>query len=284
MSTNKKQPYKIVGPATWELIRASYLAGESAATLAERYDVSQHAIRRRATLERWTKRAYAEALEARGLPPPERPPKLNVAARFAAGYAPAPPPSEPEHPFMELVAALKEASAAAEGAQARAFDEAAARPPSEQAAELERRALAQVAAALEKGKAGDAKALAALAEQMRKRVEEERVAQAAETEAEERGAAMMEEMAMQLFGKVAYLAGAMVHSPATAPAAFLALIKRWRELNLGEDEEDAEKRAAKIAEAHARYVDGSWVETTPEDVREYLAGRWAEMRVRMETL
>ena len=67
MSKTERQTYKIAGPATWELIRAAYLAGKSATTLAERFGVSTHAIRKRITVEKWTKRDYAAALEARGV-------------------------------------------------------------------------------------------------------------------------------------------------------------------------------------------------------------------------
>ncbi|MBK8545020.1 MAG: hypothetical protein IPL62_16645 [Caulobacteraceae bacterium] len=66
MSKTERQQYKIAGPATWELIRAAYLGGDSARALAERFGVSEHAIRKRITVEKWSKRDYAAALEARG--------------------------------------------------------------------------------------------------------------------------------------------------------------------------------------------------------------------------
>ena len=47
------------------MISAAYLGGESATTLAERFGVSTHAIRKRIWVEKWTKRDYAAALEAR---------------------------------------------------------------------------------------------------------------------------------------------------------------------------------------------------------------------------
>ena len=56
MSKTERQQYKIAGPATWELIRAAYLGGDSARSLAERFGVSEHAIRKRITVEGWTKR------------------------------------------------------------------------------------------------------------------------------------------------------------------------------------------------------------------------------------
>ena len=67
MTKTERQQYKIAGPATWELIRAAYLGGESAWALAERFGVSEHAIRERISVEKWTKHDYALALEARGV-------------------------------------------------------------------------------------------------------------------------------------------------------------------------------------------------------------------------
>lgn len=253
--SKERQTYKIAGPATWELIRAAYLAGESAPALAERYGVSEHAIRKRISVEKWSKRAYAEALEARGLAPPPRAKTLNVAERFAAHYAPPAPPPAQEHPFMELVSALKEASAAAEGAQARVLDEAAAMSPSERAAELEKRALAQVANALDRGKANDAKALASIAEQMRRRVQEDAAAaaeaQAAEAEAAVMSANMKEEQVVALFRYAAFLAHCMLRRPESAPAIYADEIAKYRRETFGEGDEEALARAKQNA-AHAR--------------------------------
>ena len=144
--------------------------------------------------------------------------------------------------------------------------------------EMERRAWVQAGFALERGKAGDAKAMTSIAEQMRKRAAEDRDAERASVEAEENFAAQNENTAMDFFGMAAQMAAAMVHHPNSAPAAFLQMIKRWREINLGEGEKDAEARAAIVAKASQRYLDGSWVETTPEDVRAYLKRRWDETR------
>lgn len=277
----EKQKYKIVGPATWELIRAAYLAGESATTLAERYGVSPHAIRKRITIEKWSKRDYAAALEARGLEPPKPAgARLNIAERFAANYAAPAAPPQPEHPFMELVDALKQASAVAE---AQAPTIASDEPGADIADLLESRALAQVGQALSKGRASDAKAFASLAEQMRQRAAGERAELAVKAEAEQLSVEQREHMVSELFGNVAEVALAMVHNPTAAPAVFLQLIKRWREINLGEGEADSEARAGKIAASHQHYIDGSWAETVPEDVRAYFAQRWQETRTRLVT-
>ncbi len=252
MSTKERPKYRFVGPATWDLIRAAYLAGESAPALAERYGVSTHAIRKRATQGHWTKRDYAAALEARGIEAPKPSgAKLNIAERYAANFTPREPAP------------------------------VSAEPAAEVADMLEQRALVQVGEALAKGRAADAKSLAALAEQMRKRAAEERQALAAKVEQEQLGAEQREHQVMELFGRVAQLALALLHQPTAAPAVFLRQIKRWREINLGEGEADAEARAAKIAASHAHYLSGAVENTMPEDVRAYMSQRWEETRARL---
>ena len=254
MSKPERQKYKIAGPATWELIRAAYLAGESAPALAERFGVSAHAIRKRITVEKWTKRDYARALEARGLPPPVRPKAVNIAERFAAQYAPPPEAAEPEHPFMALVAALKDASAAAERGQSNAPEEAATeQSPGETAAALERRALAQASAAVANGRANDAKSFATFAEQMRKRVDEERAVLAAEAHKEHK---VFKNREAELVGKFRYaamLAYCMAHDPRGAPAIFVDHIAAARREAFGEGDEESLAEARKSAEESRRY-------------------------------
>jgi hypothetical protein len=258
MSNPPRQTYKIAGAATWELIRAGYLAGDSARALAERYGVSEHAIRKRITIERWTKRDYAAALEARGLPAREpRSKTLNEAERFAAQYVAAPAPPEPEHPFMELVAALKQASAVAEDAHEHARDAEAARPPLEQAEDLERRALAQAAAAVLKGRASDAKALGALAEQMRKRVADEKeaaaeIARAAAAEATRERQGEEERLVGNLRAALK-LAYCMVHNAQAAPAIYLDSVARVRREAFGEGTEESVERAYEEAQRARHY-------------------------------
>jgi hypothetical protein len=156
-------------------------------------------------------------------------------------------------------------------------------PPAMLSAEaLEQRALAQAGAALEQGKAGDAKQLTAIAEQMRKRAEEDREAEKAAADAVEHDEAEAESFIMELFARAAQIASCLVHNPTSAPGTFLRMIKRWREINLGEGEEDAEARAKIIADAQARHMDGAWAENLPEDVKAYLQARWDETRGRLE--
>jgi hypothetical protein len=58
------KPYTYAGPRTWIVIRERYLAGASAPSLAERFGVSVHSIRKRIYKEGWTKRSLAEARDA----------------------------------------------------------------------------------------------------------------------------------------------------------------------------------------------------------------------------
>jgi hypothetical protein len=324
--SKERQKYKIAGAATWELIRAAYLGGESAPALAERFGVSEHAIRKRITKEKWTKRDYAAALEARGVAPVARPKPnfieegvLREQVRVAAEEADAVKREAETHAWIEQVAAEEEPLAMADALERRALAEASAAlvqgrskdardlaslaeqmrkhrgarvvavppmtplsvqrgPPAAADANMEQEALSQLRAALSQGRAGDAKTFAGLAEQMRKRAEDDRAAESASEEAEELEQTVVVDAMMEMFGRVAFLAGAMVHEPTSAPAAFLRMIARWRELNLGEGAEDAEAAAAQVAAAQKHYLDGSWAETTPEDVRAYLAARWNEVR------
>jgi transposase len=156
MSKTERQQYKIAGPATWELIRAAYLGGESARALAERFGVSEHAIRKRISVEKWTKRDYAAALEARGVVREKQKPNfieegvLREEMRVAA---------------EAREASAREAELSALVEQIASQDDAAGI-----AAALERRALAQASAAMVQGRSKEAQALASMAEMMRKRV------------------------------------------------------------------------------------------------------------------
>lgn len=267
MSKTERQKYKIVGPATWELIRAAYLAGESATALAERYGVGVHGIRKRITVEKWTKRDFAKALEARGVKLPEKPTYdfIEEGVVRAAARASAEDRAEAERvadvqTWIEQIAAAEEADVMA-GA-------------------LERRALAQAGAAMMQGKSKEAQALAVLAEQMRKRAGV--TASAAAQSQERQGvypsdlpAEQERDLAADMFMKAAFLANAMLHAPHTAPARFLDMIIRWRQINLGEGEADAEASAARVMESSKRFFADDEVSSMPEEVREYLQRQWA---------
>jgi hypothetical protein len=97
---------------------------------------------------------------------------------------------------------------------------------------------------------------------------------------------MMQEEAEQavcaLFVQVAQIAAAMVHSPTQAPAVFQGLIKLWREQNLGEGEEDADRAAAKLAASQAAFLEGRFEDTLPDYMRERLDENWRERRRALE--
>lgn len=235
---------------TWAMIRDEYLAGATARALAKKYRTSPTSIYRRASEERWTKETLGDAVARKDV-------------------------ADAERRVAEEAQAL-EAAAAREAAEVAAFENV-----SHAAAELERRALAQAGAALAKGRAGDAKAFAALAEQMRKRVESdgaerEQAAEAARLSQEE-----AERLICDVFVKAAFIANAMVHAPMQAPAAFQGLIKLWREHNLGEGAEDAEAAAAKLAASQAAWLNGRFEDTLPDYVRAQMDEAWAARRVEL---
>jgi len=67
---------KYRGPETWARVRAAYVAGESAPSVARRFDVGLSNLRRRAMAEGWTRSRIAEQLDLKPLrggaddPPP----------------------------------------------------------------------------------------------------------------------------------------------------------------------------------------------------------------------
>lgn len=91
-----------------------------------------------------------------------------------------------------------------------------------------------------------------------------------------------EDAICDIFMKAAFLANAMVHAPTQAPAAFLGLVKLWREQNLGEGEEDAARAAEKMAAASAAYLDGRFEETLPDFVRARMMEKWNVQRAALE--
>jgi hypothetical protein len=226
MSKTERQQYKIAGPATWELIRAAYLGGESATTLAERFGVSTHAIRKRITVEKWTKRDYAAALEARGVVREKQKPDfieegvLREEMRVAAEAREVVEREAEMHALVEQIASEEDAA--------------------DIASAIERRALAQASAAMVQGRSKEAQALASMAEMMRKRLSEvRRRADEAETEkaddaAEERRSRELE--LAQKFRYAAFLAYCMVHNPSGAPAIFVDAIAAVRREAFGEGE------------------------------------------------
>lgn len=54
---------KYRGPETWARVRQAYLAGESAPSVARRFDVGLANLRRRALIEGWTRKTYAQTID-----------------------------------------------------------------------------------------------------------------------------------------------------------------------------------------------------------------------------
>lgn len=55
---------KYRGPETWARVKAAYVAGESAPSVARRFDVGLSNLRRRAMQEGWTRNRIAQRLDA----------------------------------------------------------------------------------------------------------------------------------------------------------------------------------------------------------------------------
>ncbi len=120
------------------------------------------------------------------------------------------------------------------------------------------------------------------AERLAAAVETADAAQAADEETRIMQQAEAEQAVIALFVQVAHIALAMVHAPMQAPAAFQGLIKLWREQNLGEGEEDAERAAAKLAASHAAFLEDRLEDTLPAYVREHLDAAWKQRRAELE--
>ncbi len=54
---------KYRGPETWARVRQAYLAGESAPSVARRFDVGLANLRRRAMAEGWTRKTWAQQID-----------------------------------------------------------------------------------------------------------------------------------------------------------------------------------------------------------------------------
>ncbi len=104
----------------------------------------------------------------------------------------------------------------------------------------------------------------------------------AERDEREMKQAEAEEAVIALFVNVAHIAHAMLHAPTQAPAAFQGLIKLWREQNLGEGEEDAERKAAIIAASRAAFLEDRFEDTLPDYVRQHLDANWQAQRAALE--
>ncbi|HVL42179.1 MAG TPA: hypothetical protein VM348_08480, partial [Brevundimonas sp.] len=93
---------KYRGPETWAQVRKAYVAGESAPSVARRFDVGLSNLRRRAMAEGWTRNRIAERLDLRPLRggADDPPPALMALAELEAA---------PETPWIDPRAALRKA-------------------------------------------------------------------------------------------------------------------------------------------------------------------------------
>lgn len=93
---------KYRGPETWAQVRKAYVAGESAPSVARRFDVGLANLRRRAMAEGWTRKRIAERLDLRALRggADDPPPALMALAELEA---------MPEPPRIDAYAALSKA-------------------------------------------------------------------------------------------------------------------------------------------------------------------------------
>ena len=92
---------KYRGPETWARVRAAYVAGESAPSVARRFDVGLSNLRRRALKEGWTRRSVAEALDLK--------PVRGGADDAAPAIGPLDLASLPDTPLIDPRAAIAKA-------------------------------------------------------------------------------------------------------------------------------------------------------------------------------
>jgi hypothetical protein len=276
-----------LSPESWAMIRAEYLNGATARALAKKYRVSPTSIYRHACQEGWTKEKMAEAVSRKSVADAEqkaadetaanrqREAEMNTLAEQiasgenASGIAAA---LERQALAQASVAMLqgrsKEAAslaALAEMMRKRVAAAAAVKAPERAAletltpAELEQRALAQAGQALSRGEAAGAKALTAVAEQMRKRVEEERQREEAkQTQATSQVAEVRRCRELELaekFRYAAFLAYCMVHNPKGAPAIFVDLVAGVRREAFGEGDDESYAAARRSAQDARRYFE-----------------------------
>ncbi|WP_292062386.1 hypothetical protein [Brevundimonas sp. UBA7664] len=86
---------KYRGPETWVQVRAAYVAGESAPSVARRFDVGLSNLRRRAMAEGWTRSRIAEQLDLKPLRGGADDPRPALAALSPAGETVEPPYVDP---------------------------------------------------------------------------------------------------------------------------------------------------------------------------------------------
>lgn len=110
---------KYRGPEVWRRVREAYVAGESGPSLARRFDVGLHNLRKKASQEGWTRSATAAAID-RDLPP--EPVVADTDADAAGPAAPPDPPAVRRRALARADALLAEGRAAEALAQLKAAE------------------------------------------------------------------------------------------------------------------------------------------------------------------
>ena len=110
---------KYRGPETWDRVRQAYVAGESAPSVARRFDVGLANLRRRAMAEGWTRKCIARELDLKPLRvgADDPPPALQALMAWdAMPGAPSIPPREALAQAVRRAARLISQGQAAEAA------------------------------------------------------------------------------------------------------------------------------------------------------------------------
>ncbi|MBX9460458.1 MAG: hypothetical protein KL785_04540 [Brevundimonas sp.] len=87
---------KYRGPETWARVREAYIAGESAPSVARRFDVGLSNLRRRAMAEGWTRSRIAEQLDLKPVRGGAGPAPPALAPLVLLETQPEPPWIDPE--------------------------------------------------------------------------------------------------------------------------------------------------------------------------------------------
>ncbi len=87
---------KYRGPETWARVRAAYIAGESAPSVARRFDVGLSNLRRRAMAEGWTRNRIAARMDLKPVRGGADAPSPAIAPLAVLEAEPEPPWVDPE--------------------------------------------------------------------------------------------------------------------------------------------------------------------------------------------
>lgn len=94
---------KYRGPETWDRVRQAYIAGESAPSVARRFDVGLANLRRRAMAEGWTRKCIARQLDLKPLRGEADDPGPALRALLSRETVPDGPPILPREALAQAV-------------------------------------------------------------------------------------------------------------------------------------------------------------------------------------